>query len=215
MKHVIIVFLALALPAGADSLSDELLAAGILAGVPAEELPRYTLDRQLPDEARPPSEMDAKPGIIIPEEASGEEVELTRTSGLNGDQLALSVTEHGKAQIVAEFSLGTANPILLFFLENVVRNIAAQTGGSPFYIRNRIRDALVGTEIMESTGEEASITLQPFLKDPNKARLGEFANLAITFRYDPGQPGKLIKLLADTRSESDGYTETMTLIPGK
>ena len=39
--------------------------------------------------------------------------------------------------------MGVEHPILLFFLENVVRSMATQTGGSPYYIRNRIRDSLV------------------------------------------------------------------------
>ena len=41
----------------------------------------------------------------------------------------------------------SANPLLLYFLETTVRAMAEATGGSPYYIRNRIREALVAADL--------------------------------------------------------------------
>ena len=52
-----------------------------------------------------------------------------------------------KPQPVGTFPAGVANPLLLYFLETTVRATAEATGGSPYYIRNRIREALVAADL--------------------------------------------------------------------
>ena len=50
--------------------------------------------------------------------------------------------EDGEDAPVGTFPPAWPNPVLLYFLETTVRAMAEATGGSPFYIRNRIREAL-------------------------------------------------------------------------
>ena len=46
-----------------------------------------------------------------------------------------------------DFPAGGANPVLLYFLETTVRDLRRATGGSPYYIRNRMREALVAADL--------------------------------------------------------------------
>jgi hypothetical protein len=74
------------------------------------------------------------------------------------------------------------HPVMLVFLETSARSMAELTGGSPFYIRNRMREAL-GAEVplepieLSLDGEQVpaqSATFQPFKDDPNRAQMGAF-----------------------------------------
>jgi len=69
--------------------------------------------------------------------------------------------------------------------------MAGIAGGSPFYIRNRIKNALLteGVETMmevEIDGKAQMVrrvTLMPFSQDQNKARMGPFSQLEMSFTY--------------------------------
>ncbi|MBK4218217.1 hypothetical protein JJJ17_19995 [Paracoccus caeni] len=213
MKHLLVALLLTASPGMAEEVADLLLQPGLLAEIPAVDLPQYLHARHLPETG------GGLPGVtqdgVTPGNVEGDHLSLERIAVGDGEQLALSLTQAGQSRVVAQFPMQSANPILLFFLENVVRNVAAQTGGSPYYIRNRIRDALIATPADQAEAAETRIVLHPFADDPNRARLGDFADLAITLRYDAADPVRLVELLADTGAGTSGYTETMTLVPEK
>ena len=99
---------------------------------------------------------------------------------------------------VGSFPVGVANPILLYFLENTVRVMAEGTGGSPYYIRNRIREALVASDLGAADGKDREVVLTPFAADPNRPRMGEFGELRIRLRFDPDAPARILELSADT-----------------
>ena len=96
------------------------------------------------------------------------------------------------------------NPLVMVFLESTPRAMAEIAGGSPFYIHNKLREAL--TQETVSKSQTATImaqktavilrTIHPFLTDPNAARMGPFANLALTFSYGEGVPFGLYSLSA-------------------
>lgn len=204
---------ALSLPAHAGTVSDLIMANGLLAESPAGEVLRYSHDRQIPSaEAELPG---AGKGLAVPQAVAGGEVVLNAVEAEGGRQLVLSLKQGDKSREVASFPAKGANPMLLFFLENVVRNMAIQTGGSPFYIRNRIRDSLLEAELGDPAAAEAVITVKPFEKDPNLNQLGDFATLSLTMTLDPAQPARLLSLKADTAAGAAGYSETMTLIEAK
>ncbi|NHW87951.1 hypothetical protein, partial [Escherichia coli] len=73
--------------------------------------------------------------------ASGELV-VTPEAGDGGPRLALIHRVEGHDLPVADFAASGGDPVLLWFLENTVRSMATITKGSPFYIRNRMREAL-------------------------------------------------------------------------
>ncbi|MEI4472735.1 hypothetical protein [Frigidibacter sp. MR17.24] len=166
-------FLAAAGPQAA--VSDLVLAPGVFAALPV---------------AQPVAFRHARTGG---EGALDETLQLTHRDG-GGLVIA------GKVP-VAEFGLGSANPIALYFFESVVRTMARESGGSPFYIRNRMREALARAPL---SGPE--VVLSPFETDPNRDRMGEWGALTLTIRTDAAAPGGLRSLTAET---AGGYREVM------
>lgn len=105
--------------------------------------------------------------------------------------------------------------------KSAARATAEASGGSPFYIRNRIRDALGAADLgpaAEVTHAGAPVAvhrteLRPFDGDPNRARLGPFADLVLGVTTTPDLPGRLLELSADTPGDGPGYHERLTLLP--
>ena len=66
-------------------------------------------------------------------------------------------------------------------------------------VRNRIREALAAAGLGQE-GTPREVTFMPFEDDPNRARMGAFADLAIELRFDPARRGssnfRLIPLAA-------------------
>ncbi len=212
MKRLALAFMLAAGPAAAGPLSDLIMASGLLADAPAGEILRYSHDRRLPAQAPDAGMPRAGQDYALPKPVVDGVAILTAVPGDGGTQLVLTLAEAGESRDVASFPAQGANPILLFFLENVVRNAAARTGGSPYYIRNRLRDVLVAADLDMAQEGRAVITLHPFATDPNRARLGAFAELTLTLALDPARPGRLLDLKADTGAAPDGYSESMVLI---
>ena len=96
---------------------------------------------------------------------------------------------------VADFPASGPNPVLLYFLESTARGMAQATGGSPFYIRNRIREAVAAAG--RGDGSPLEVAIVPFAADPNRGRMGGFADLTLRLRYDEGRPDQLLELSAD------------------
>ncbi|WP_374432371.1 hypothetical protein [Tabrizicola sp.] len=130
-------------------------------------------------------------------------------------RLTLKMITDGRSQSLPDFPVEGGNPVLLVFLESVSRSMADLTGGSPFYIRNRIKDALRdggATEDLDlSRGDgplkAQALTLHPFKDDPNRARMGGFADLALRFLVSDDVPGHILELSAT----AEGYHETIAL----
>ena len=103
----------------------------------------------------------------------------------------------GRFRTLAEFPASVGNPLILYFVETVVRDMAATAGGSPYYIRNRVKASLldkvpVETESQSYEGKEIAVqklTLTPFKSDPNRDRMAGFADLALTVTVSKDVPG--------------------------
>jgi hypothetical protein len=193
--------LALLLPqvAAAGALSDLLMAPGLVGQGPDGSL-AYGESRSVP----------ASDALTVKAVADGE-VRLEAVDGADGRELRLVRVEGTAATPVGSFPVGVANPLLLYFLETTVRVMAETTGGSPYYIRNRIREALVASDLGTAEGKARAVTLTPFAADANRSRMGAFGDLAIRLRFDPGAPGRILELSADTAAADGGYHERMTL----
>ncbi len=125
-----------------------------------------------------------------------------------GEALKLVLETEEGARPISSFPAKGGNPVLLYFLENTTRAMAEATGGSPFYIRNRLREALVAAP----DAPDGEVTLTPFSDDENRARMGDFADLRLRFVVDPDNPAHLVELAADTGPEPEGYHDRLTLI---
>ncbi len=120
------------------------------------------------------------------------------------------------------FPADGGNPLLMVFMETAVQGMAALTGGSPIYIRNRMRDAVrnqddggpVGLVYQGRPVEGERFTFRPFLTDPNRDRMGPFAELEISFVVSEDVPGTYAALSARTAPSEGGrhlLAETMVL----
>jgi hypothetical protein len=100
-------------------------------------------------------------------------------------------------RVIGSFDAGVGNPLAMVFLESTVNAVAEATGGSPFYIRNRIRDALAAPGQVEEAvarweGAEVAATevvLLPFAADAHRAEFGAFADLEIRVVVSEAVPG--------------------------
>ncbi|MDQ1901233.1 hypothetical protein RAH32_12360 [Paracoccus sp. WLY502] len=124
--------------------------------------------------------------------------------------LQLTQKTDTRTRQIGPFPISGGDPVLTFFLEQTARDMAGLTGGSPHYIRNRIKDALFRGGQITRQGEASVATFTPFAEDPNAARMGGFQTLTLTFVLgDPKQP--IRELRAETQGAQPGYLNRMAL----
>lgn len=110
---------------------------------------------------------------------------------------------------IGPFPISSGDPVLTFFLEQTTRDMAALTGGSPFYIRNRMKEALFQGGEVTKTDDGITASFQPFAQDANAARMNGFQTLTLTFvMAAPEEP------IRELRAETDaapGYRNALVL----
>ena len=95
--------------------------------------------------------------------------------------------------------------MIMYFYETVVRDMAEAAGGSPFYIRNRVKDALIQTSdvvvgeamLDGKTVTTETIRLYPFKDDPNAAQMQGFGDLELRVTMSEAVPGWYMSLVAE------------------
>lgn len=140
------------------------------------------------------------------------------------DMARLQFQKDGKHANVGLFPASVGNPIIMYFVETVLRDVAQEAGGSPFYIRNRIKDSLVQDAPVEDVlvtvdGAEVPakrVTLHPFAEDKNRDRMGVYGDLAITVTMSEDVPGWYGSLVASAppRDGKEGYSNALTFVAG-
>ena len=97
-----------------------------------------------------------------------------------------------------------ANPIVLYFLEQQVRELHRRTRGSPAHFRRRIRLALADAASVSSStirwgGRELparTVRIAPFVDDPYRARFESDALTEYSFVLSDAVPGGVYQLRA-------------------
>lgn len=110
---------------------------------------------------------------------------------------------------IGPFPISAGDPVLTFFLEQTVRDMATLTGGSPHYIRNRIKDAIFRGGQIETQDGHSVATFEPFGDDPNAARMQGFETLKLTFVLD--DPSDPIRELRAETADTPGYRSALVL----
>lgn len=123
---------------------------------------------------------------------------------------------------LGRFPQSVGNPLFMYFVEAVIRDMAGFTGGSPFYIRNRVKDALVDrTEIttgtVEHNGQDIPVTravMSPFETDPNRERMQGFQDLTLTAVMSQEVTGWYLSLDATAQTDQEiVYQRSLTVQP--
>ena len=117
----------------------------------------------------------------------------------------LEFRQDGKYRRLGSFPASVGNPMIMYFYETVVRDMAEVSGGSPFYIRNRVKDALIQpSDIVEGEvmvdGRSVpvrTIRIYPFLDDPNRDRMMGFGDLELRVTMSDAVPGWYMSLVAE------------------
>lgn len=201
-----------AVPAAAGTTTPEqtydlLFRNGTLDGLPRDESLIYT--REVKNSYIPDSE----------ERDSGR-IELMFAGG-EPESAELQFLKDEKHRNLGAFPASVGNPIIMYFVETVVRDMAESAGGSPFYIRNRVKDALVAPAEIRGNPvpfegrevEATAVTLRPFADDPNAEKMKGFGALEITVTMSEDVPGWYQKLEAVVPGPDDAplYASTLTL----
>ncbi|WP_410217023.1 hypothetical protein [Paracoccus sp. (in: a-proteobacteria)] len=136
---------------------------------------------------------------------------LTEAIDPSDQQPVLELTQHTEARDrkIGPFPISAGDPVLIFFLEQTARDVSALTGGSPHYIRNRLKDSLFrGGELTETDGTTTA-SFQPFAEDPNAERMRGFETLTLTFvMEDPAEPIRELRAQTETMP---GYNSQLVL----
>lgn len=114
------------------------------------------------------------------------------------------------------------NPMVITMLEQDVAEMQKVLGGSPYYIRNRMRDAINAGESVEPAkidyqGRSVDgwkVTLKPFATDKNRDKLKDFADRSYEMLFSDQVPGGLYQILAITPkagAEKPLLVENLTL----
>lgn len=137
---------------------------------------------------------------------------LHRVTDPSDGQPVLELTRKtdSRSRQIGPFPASGGDPVLIFFLEQTARDMAQLTGGSPFYIRNRIKDAVFRGGEIRREGNHATAVFRPFADDPNAARMQGFETLELRFvMTDPAKP--IREMQARTTGAAPGYDHRMVL----
>jgi hypothetical protein len=192
-------------PLHAESAFDLVFRSGTLDGLPEGTELRY----------------DATGLSSAPDQAAWSEVVLGLGPESSARLSGQPAGEDSEAQPLGSYDAGIGNPVAMMFLEQTVSRVSEATGGSPFYIRNRIRDALgsegAGEAVAASwDGAEVpatEIALRPFAEDAHRAQLGRFADLEIRVVVSKAVPGWYLSISANAPAAGtdDAYAASLSL----
>lgn len=125
------------------------------------------------------------------------------------DGVLLRFAKDDQTRHLGAFPQSVGNPLFMYFAETVIRDMAGIAGGSPFYIRNRIKDALVNRVAFSEAeaaygGAQVPVTvavMRPFENDPNRERMQGFADLTLTATMSEAVPGWYLALEASAAAD--------------
>lgn len=144
------------------------------------------------------------PGFLRVTDGSLEMTEITDPSD-GKPVLQLTQKTNDRTRKIGPFPISGGDPALTFFLEQTARDMARLTGGSPFYIRNRIKDSLFRAGDLTRDGDTVTARFQPFADDPNGARMQGFQTLTMTFVIG-GPKAPIREMTAETSDPVIGGT---------
>lgn len=198
-------------PGSAEEGSALLFEMGQLGDLEPGDRLAYRHMRQVPAESRV-LPVDGEVTVTL-EEVDGGRAAIVRLDPISAD--------NRPPRRLDPFPAGAGNPVFLTFLESSLRAMAKVTGGSIFYLRNRMKEAF--RESVQSQpatvtfgGREVEaevVAYRPLEGDRNAALMGAFEQVELRFTLSPDVPGRFLSLVAETGPEADAiFREEMMLV---
>jgi hypothetical protein len=140
-------------------------------------------------------------------------VELSLHATAGGERQArIEIVSGERRQGAGVFPSTVGNPVVLFLLERDVAEMSRLLGGSPYYIRNRIREALGNATPAEPIRvtfagrplEGWQVAVSPFVHDRNRDKLREHADKRYEFTFANAVPGSLYAIRLVTPAADGG-----------
>ncbi len=138
-------------------------------------------------------------------------LDFTRHKEDRGFDVAATIFPGGQNLSIGPLSAAKVNPILLIFFQRDATQMSSGTGGSQHYFRNAIRRVLqtpdpdgrhaVTIEVGGRSVEAREIRFQPFVDDPNRARLHAYADKTYSFVLSEAVPGGIYEVRTETPEE--------------
>lgn len=183
---VLMAALLLATPAAAAEPRDQLFQTGMLSTLPAEAVLTYSRHRTVPDWAE----------IEVIEDGA---LTIRIEAGEGATRAAVRIDEPEREVVLPPAPTTAGHPALLIFLESTVNSLAAISGGSPFYIKNRFIESFAEPVSVEPVAlhfagtqvDGERMLFRPFEGDPNGDKLGALSGLELAFVLSEAVPGRL------------------------
>jgi hypothetical protein len=183
--------------AGPDAAS-LLFEAPALTGVPSGTTLIYRLERTAAGSGA--GAHDGAPGPLP--SLSTLELSLNLDAETGEREAKIEIVTGERRQPAGSFPSVVGNPVLLVLLERDVGEMSRTLHGSPYYIRNRIREALGETTLAEPArmifgGREVEgwrVSVTPFAQDRNRDKLREYAAKRYEFLLSDAVPGSLYEV---------------------
>jgi hypothetical protein len=139
--------------------------------------------------------------------ASVSTVELSlQPDPTDGRRAVIEIVTGERRQAAGTFPSLVGNPVLLVLLERDVAEMSRRLRGSPYYLRNRLREALgeatpaVPTRLNFSGRrvEGWRVAVSPFAQDRHRDKLGAHAAKRYEFTFSDAVPGGLYEIRLTT-----------------
>ncbi|MDW9529132.1 hypothetical protein RWE87_26420 (plasmid) [Sinorhizobium meliloti] len=139
------------------------------------------------------------------------------------DNVAMTLYQGSQSRGLGNYPTSVGNPLIMYFLESVLSDLAAQSGGSPFYMRNRVKEALlrdaqiapVSLRYHDREIAAREVTIRPFEHDKARAQMGRISQLSLAVTVSEEIPGWYYSLVATVPSAAGGaeagYSHAITL----
>lgn len=164
--------------------------------------------------------------VAKPESGAHNTGDITLQIDEKDESLASLMFHQGeKFRKMGSFPASVGNPMIMVFYESVVRDMAETAGGSPYYIRNRVKESLIEPSNVEEgemmlNGETVptkTIRLHPFENDPNKDRMQGFGELELSVTMSEAVPGWYVSFSAEAMNAEtqEPIYRAVTTLEGK
>jgi hypothetical protein len=154
------------------------------------------------------------------EEGFSDSIDIDIVGEPDGSRTGTTRFFSGKRQIkYPQVDHAEGNPVLLFYLEREIREMARLTGGQANHFRQRIRTALAESAQIKDvdirfggqTIRAQQITISPYDSDPNRARFERLAAKQYVFTLCEKIPGLVYQVHAYVPAASGSTKEVPVL----